>query len=60
MRFYELADDRLLQLKGELPPDLYAAATEDGNQSLELDTAVLQLLLEPVSSRLKTNPIGSL
>ena len=48
VRFYELADDRLLQLKDELSPDLYVAAMEDGNQSLELDTAVLQLLVQPL------------
>ena len=52
VRFQELADDLLMQLKDELPPDVYAAATEDGNRRLELDTAVLELLVEPVSSRL--------
>ena len=50
VRFRDLAEVLLAQLKDELPPDVYAAALSAG-RALELDTAVLELLADPVPSR---------
>lgn len=50
VHFRDLADDLLIQLEQEMSPGIYAAALADG-RALELDTAVLELLADPVSSR---------